>query len=1132
MSFLHNISTVAHYEAKTLRRSWFFRLFSLGVLFIFTIFNLVNFSPIGREYWQGSAIASAIPHLSLYMLNIGQAIVVIFLAADFLKRDKKLDTNEVLYTRSMSNFEYIIGKTWGILRLFLGLNLIVLGMCLITNIIANDIRIDLMSYISHLLIISIPTLIFSLGLSFVLMSVIKNQAITFLLLLGYAALNIFYLWFRLGGIFDYMTFGLPVFKSDVTGYGDLQFLIYQRLIYLFSGLALVLATILMFKRLPQSKLHMRLTVIFMVLFIAGTGFSVYEVYSIYSNRLTSKQKIIEVNSKYENKSFVTITDADIELIHNGDSLSAEMAFAFRNDNSEKVDTYYFSLNPLLKVTGVFSGGTQINYKRDYQIIEIQPEKDLNPGETDSIKIIYSGQILETFCFPASGENVKETPYQITMLNITKRQAFLTKDYVLLTPEAYWYPVAGLNYYPSNPARIKVDFTRYNLKVKPLKNLITISQGVVSKDGDFTAFKADSPLSGISVIIGDYLSDSITVDSIEYKAYYFRGHDYYKKDFAEIRDTLPNLISGVMRDLENNLSTNYPFKRLNLVEVPIHYFSFQRKNTQTRAEVQPSIILLPEKLAIIDYADFYSNKKRTKKRMARNNEVITDKELEVRIFNTFVRNTFVSGENYIYTNGVSINEPVRYLLGPSFYFYRNNFYSSEYPVINAVFESFLQKVKAPVVENAASLITGGLARNDVANLILKDKSLKNLLSENPGFDTIRIVLSVKGNYLFNLMREKAGIAGFNSWFTSYLDQHSFESINMNNFDEALKLKFGFDISSYLNDWYNNKEQPGFLFTDLKVTEIVVDDRSRFQVSFIASNPENVAGVFNISFRTAGTSGQSVSGISMTFSPGNGQSVQVEVQGSGMQSDNIDRVIYLDGKQAKKIGVVLDAQPREMVVNTLFSKNIPGEISFPFFEIEKARKGTDPFIGEVLTEFNPLFTEANEIVVDNEDAGFKSSRINTSSPLKKLLGIENTSGATYEELNYYRPSEIWQPVVLTTFYGKYIRSAVYTKSGTGDRSVVWATPISDPGYYEVYCYMPKISNIVVRRGQQNETMVDLHFRVYNDEGVENITLDYKNAEEGWNNLGSFYLTSDSAKVEMTNSASGRIVLGDAIKWVKQN
>ena len=112
---------------------------------------------------------------------------MIFLAADFLKRDKKLDTNEVLYTRSMSNLEYVIGKTWGILRLFLGLNIIILSIGLLMNIISKSMVVDFGSYISYLLIISVPTIVFSLGLAFVLMSLIRNQAVTFLLLLRHSS---------------------------------------------------------------------------------------------------------------------------------------------------------------------------------------------------------------------------------------------------------------------------------------------------------------------------------------------------------------------------------------------------------------------------------------------------------------------------------------------------------------------------------------------------------------------------------------------------------------------------------------------------------------------------------------------------------------------------------------------------------------------------------------------------------------------------------------------------------------------------------------------------------------------------------------------------------------------------------
>ena len=267
MAFLFNIRTVAKYEAKTLRRSWFFRLFSFGALFIFTILNLGFFSPIGDENWELVSIPSSVPLINLYILNIGQAIVVIFLAADFLKRDKKLDTNEVLYTRSMSNLEYIAGKTWGILRLFLGLNIVVLSLGLLMNIISKSMTIDFLSYISYLLIISVPTIIFSLGLAFLLMSLIRNQALTFLILLGIAALDIFYLWFRMGSVFDYMAFGLPIFKSGVVGFDNLSFIVNQRLLNLFLGLPMVLATVLLFRRLPQSRYQRILTVIFLILFL-------------------------------------------------------------------------------------------------------------------------------------------------------------------------------------------------------------------------------------------------------------------------------------------------------------------------------------------------------------------------------------------------------------------------------------------------------------------------------------------------------------------------------------------------------------------------------------------------------------------------------------------------------------------------------------------------------------------------------------------------------------------------------------------------------------------------------------------------------------------------------------------------
>jgi hypothetical protein len=1145
MVFLHNIRTVAKYEAKTLRRSWFFRLFSLGALFILTIFNLAFFSPIGDQPWSMISMPASVPLFNLYLLNIGQAVLVIFLASDFLKRDKKVDTNEVLYTRSMSNFEYIMGKTWGILRLFLGLDIVILCIGLLMNIIAKGMSIDIMSYIYYLLIICVPTILFSLGFSFMLMSVIRNQAITFLILLGFAALDMFWLYYRFGSIFDYMAFGLPMFKSGIIGFDNLSNLLTQRLLYFFLGLSLVLSTVLLFKRLPQSKVLTTIATVFMIAFLMGAVVCAYSTYSNYKGNIKEKKQVIDLNRQFEAGNFVSLKDASIELKHDKKTIEASAELKFINNNKEALSRYLFSLNPYLNVTAVRSGGKNIRYKTTGHIIEAEPVNALLPGESDSINISYKGSINESFSFPDYSDNIKENPYRIDqLLNVNKRQAFLTENYVLLTPESHWYPVPGLNYYPSDPARLKIDFTNYSLRVKSGNGLTAVSQGIMKKENGWFVFSPESPLTGITLAIGNYRSDTLIVDSVRYIAYYFPGHDYYKKDLSLIKDTLGTLVSGIMRELETSFSTKYPFRTLGLVEVPVQFYSYPRMSTQTRAELQPSMVLLPEKLSTLQNAGFQRRFTRQKKRMIRNNQIITDKELQVRLFTDFIRNTFISGENFIYSNGVARNEPVRYRLGPSFYFFKNNFYSSEFPVINAVFEAHLQKQVEP--QNDFREISGGLSENDRANLIFREASFRDILAKNPGSDTIRAVITVKGDYLFNLFRAKAGINEFKEWFHKYIDDHRFQSVDITTLNKDMKDKFGFEFYPYLYDWFNRKEQPGFLFSELQANEIVIGDRVRYLITFTASNPELVAGIFNVSFRTGGEGqGQQMTGMYQGGAISGG--FTISVQGRGMEASDISRIIVLGPREARKIRIILDVQPREMLVNTLFSKNVPGEIILPVDEIKKSKNHVNETEGEEILSALPQYSFPGELITDNEDPGFDAGTKKDQSPLKKLFKITNRYRNEYEQINMFWAPEYWQKVALSSYYGKYIRSSVYTRSSKGERSVTWKTKIDKPDFYDIYCYIGKTGNrMVVRSGGSggappppdkndeggDNVFRDMHYKIYHDEGVDEITVDYQNAEAGWNMLGRYYISSDSAKVELTNQSSGRMVIGDAVRWVKAN
>ncbi|MCD7791286.1 MAG: xanthan lyase, partial [Bacteroides thetaiotaomicron] len=192
MTFISNIQSVAKYESKLLIRSWFFRVFTVLAVTIITFFNFQLFvSEDSGGFWIATAIPSNIPYLILLLLNTGQAVIAIFLASDFLKRDKKLDTSEVFYVRPLSNAEYVIGKIWGNLRVFLLLNLIIMAITAAFNLTLGEV--DWMAYLLYFLLISVPTLIFIIGLAIFLMLVLKNQALTIVLLLGYIGLTFLYI---------------------------------------------------------------------------------------------------------------------------------------------------------------------------------------------------------------------------------------------------------------------------------------------------------------------------------------------------------------------------------------------------------------------------------------------------------------------------------------------------------------------------------------------------------------------------------------------------------------------------------------------------------------------------------------------------------------------------------------------------------------------------------------------------------------------------------------------------------------------------------------------------------------------------------------------------------------------------
>jgi hypothetical protein len=130
---------------------------------------------------------------------------------------------------------------------------------------------------------------------------------------------------------------------------------------------------------------------------------------------------------------------------------------------------------------------------------------------------------------------------------------------------------------------------------------------------------------------------------------------------------------------------------------------------------------------------------------------------------------------------------------------------------------------------------------------------------------------------------------------------------------------------------------------------------------------------------------------------------------------------------------------MMINTLFARNIPGEINMPVEEIRKSKNKIDETEGEEILTSMPRTTFPGEFIVDNEDPGFNAGNVEIQSPLKKLFGIKSNRGNDYKQISMFWAPEYWQPVVQSSYYGKYILSSVYTRSSSGDKHVTWKTKI---------------------------------------------------------------------------------------------
>ena len=1103
---MNPIITIARFEAKTLVRGWLFKIFAILSIFIISIIDLVTFSTIGigmPEY----RIAGGAPYLNLLLLNFIQAVITIFLSSEFIGRDKKMDTTEAFYVRSLSNFSYVIGKTIGIVGVFLIFNLVILLIGFAFNISYSDTLLLPITYLIYPLIISLPTIMLILGLSFFLMTLIKNQAVTFIIMLGIIGASLIYLSGKFYSVFDIVGVNTTMVYSIFTGLPDVANLLLVRGAYILSGFGFIFFTILMLPRLPQEKHFKTKAFTGMALTFIPAIIMISVCVTRNSNDEKLRADILALEETLPAVPSLKITDNHISLIHKGKTISVSsklIVFAENDDNLSLI------LNSGFDVKSIKINGNETFFERNLHTILLKP--DYFPiNKPVEIEIVYSGCPNDKTTFPEIPEDARNERQRLGNLCAGKQIAYILPNYILLTAEADWYPVAASSNYRSYR-----QFTNFTLDFESSSKMTAFSQGKKETDNNGKVrFISEQPLKALSLTAGKYETRSLIIDSVEVTLALYPKHlKIYENNFKEIVDTIPHLLLEMKNDYERKLGLPYQFERFSLIEVPAHFYSYPRNWTLATEDNMPEQLLLIERggadiLYDIKLQDMFT------KNDNNDNKKLAAQEMQVAVFKNIIGNMLFSNSSSDFGQGSKLRNLDSWNKHSIFPQYTTNAFGIEqngFPALCFIIENYIfprtrNVGSGGLMSETALMVYSMLYGSNPEQLILKlkDNTFISLLDSMKYDPRLADLVSRKGKELFEIIRINLDNQDIDEVLNNIIVENRSKSVNINTFTNSFDSITNKNISHLINNWLHKESYPAFLFGETRVSSVKDGNRDRFFVRFQVVNNGTGSGILTVSVREQ--SGQSVS------------------------TTTTEKTFEIPVGQPMEIGIMSDYEPREIIINTYSAQNLPTSRRILIDNIiEEKISGFDgirPFKGTISA------TQPYEYVVDNEDEGFSVFYQQEKNTLKDWWMARNqkNTGDKYKSINTWQPSHKWEFILGDNYYGNYIKSAVYIRKGNGLNKIRWETQLPESGNYSVYVYIPKMPVQDVSPFGINESATGFYsFTVTSDDGEEIVNVDVTK-NDGWYFIGDFYISQGNTSISLNDKTNRRIVVGDAVKWVKK-
>ena len=368
----------------------------------------------------------------------------------------------------------------------------------------------------------------------------------------------------------------------------------------------------------------------------------------------------------------------------------------------------------------------------------------------------------------------------------------------------------------------------------------------------------------------------------------------------------------------------------------------------------------------------------------------------------------------------------------------------------------------------------------------------------------MMLKKKREHINSLIATQVEMMYMWDFIEDFIKRHSFQRVDFDVFAREFKDQFNVNIDSLLDRYYDDNRLPILFVQDLKMESYNAIPLGYCKVY----NPSDVDGILKVD--------------------GYDQKLR-------RQRPNY---FLIPAKSCKEVRVRNYTIPSFSVELGLCC-NLPDRISIMYNDTEKTEWDWEGIRDADSSSFR---LSPNEIIVDNEDVGFRL----VEKDKRKKWGEHLQEEREYQSLEDV--GDGWILSISSSLYGHKIKSAYCKKAGIGEEYAEWMVKIKEPGKYRVVAHVPE-SLYATFLGSFLKN-ARLYYQVFSEEGDTYVELDLNEETPGWIELGTyefregdyFVRLSDKGGTDLqpviktrmlrrnTNVTCYQIIIADAVKWVK--